>query len=158
MGKSVVMGVAMDLVREQGGAWRKTCSTDFSILQQQVTCELTTSCILCGIELVDVRVCDVSVPHCGSEALVIALGVRKRTKAKRVQHVVLDPVRHLESYLLVKLLVCTSDPSGLLFPFTYWVFHSSIRAMDARFKLDLGLSGHSGRACFATYCAKTFSS
>ena len=101
-------------------------------------------------ELVDIRGCDVSVPHCESEALIIALGVRKRTKAKRVQHVVLDPVRHLESYLLVKLLVCTTDPSGLLFPFTYWVFHSSIRAMDARFKLDLGLSGHSGRACFAT--------
>ena len=102
-------------------------------------------------ELLDIRCLDVSIPDNPDEPILIAIGTRKHTKAKRAQYISLDPVRHAESRFLIILLVrATESADGLLFPFSYWVFHSAIRELDQRLGLNIGLSGHSGRACFAT--------
>ena len=101
-------------------------------------------------ELFDIRKCDVAIPLDTNEVMIIAIGVRKKTKAKRTQHIVLEPIRHRESYLLIQVLVQATTEGELLFPFNYWFFHSAIQAMDLKFDLNLGLSGHSGRVCFAT--------
>ena len=104
-------------------------------------------------ELTDIRVRDLSVPSSNVEPILVALGMRAHTKARREQFVSVTPDRHLESYTLLLMLVeISKSDDDLLFPFSYWIFHSSIRELDIRYGLSIGLSGHSGRACFATEC------
>ena len=94
---------------------------------------------------------DVDMPISSLEPGLIALGSTKVTKVKRKQFVRVSFDEHFESYVLLRYLIDgIDDPEALVFGFSYWQFHGSICKYDAMFGLHLGLTAHSGRACFAT--------
>ena len=102
-------------------------------------------------ELTTIRRRDVDIPESHLEPILIALGTIKLTKVKRKQFVRVTFEEHFETFMLLRVLVpLINDPDQLVFGFSYWQFHGAIQKYDTAFGLHIGLSGHSGRACFAT--------
>ena len=94
---------------------------------------------------------DVDIPGTSLEPILIALGSTKVTKVKRKQFVRVTFDEQFEAYMLLRHLTFgVEDPDALVFGFSYWQFHAAICKYDSKFGLNLGLSAHSGRACFAT--------
>ena len=103
-------------------------------------------------ELTGICSTHVGMPSESFGAILVALGAGKKgTKAKREQFVRVDFEKHYESYMLFGLLMSLAvSGEDRLFPFSYWGFHCTMKDMDKLYDLHLGLTGHSGRACFAT--------
>ena len=102
-------------------------------------------------ELVHMKRSDVDVPRSSLEPILIAVGTTKPTKVKRKQFVRVTFDDHFEAFMLLRYLVHgIEDPEEPIFGFTYWQFHGLIRKYDVDFGLNIGLTAHSGRACFAT--------
>ena len=84
--------------------------------------------------------------------LVIRLGARKGTKAKREQFVILHASSEPELFHLLRR-VRDATPQGCpLFPYSLDAYRKLIRKVESSLKLSVGWGPHSPRAGFATDC------
>ena len=99
---------------------------------------------LLGIQEEHVDATDATTP------ITIALGLKTSTKAKRLQAVIIRYEKHPTSHLLLRMLKATTPRGRKIFPYSYAQYNGGVQLIDRHLHLNLGLSGHSGRAAFAT--------
>jgi len=84
------------------------------------------------------------------DAMFIGLGMRKGTKAKRAQCIILRDAR---ATVLVRWLKASTKPDELLFPYSYESYRRLLKlVVRDDLKLDINWSPHSPRSGFATDC------
>ena len=105
-------------------------------------------------ELLGIEASDIVLPEemdsTGVQAVIIGLGVRQGTKAKRPQSAVLPLQQHIELvHALRTLKGCTAD-NAHIFPYTLEQYNRMIKKISKTLNLDIRYTPHSLRAGFAS--------
>ena len=106
-------------------------------------------------ELFDIRRSDVILPSDAGtpeslDVIVVGLGVRTNTKAKRPQAVTILKSEHPQLTILLERICSVTSHNCKLFPFTIDQYRREIQDIEKRLGLSFGFSAHSPRAGFAS--------
>ena len=105
-------------------------------------------------EMLGVIANDVSDSHelnaVGGPILVVALGVRSNTKAKRPQSVCLRRSEHRELYDVLNIFLKHTDAEDRLFPFTLEQYNRMLKLVTEKLGHKINYTPHSGRAGYAS--------
>ena len=125
------------------------------VFQDFVQHEIAVRCSLSPAEVLALRPGDILLPeehglHEQPQHVVIGLGVRAGTKAKRAQTSILhqSDSAHLIHWIRVILHHCSSDET--VFGYSYGTYHRLLSAAQLELGLEGGYTPHSPRAGFAT--------
>ena len=86
----------------------------------------------------------------GARYIILNLGVRKGTKAKRPQSTILREDRAPKIFRLLLLLLSITPSGTPLFPYTVETFRKTLKIIEKKFGISFGYTPHSGRAGFAS--------
>ena len=85
----------------------------------------------------------------GQRGIIINLGTKKGTKAKRPQAVI-APNESLEALLLRRVAQCLQNDDDRFFPFTIKQYNALLKRAEDRLQISVGYTPHSPRAGFAS--------
>ena len=105
-------------------------------------------------EMLGIDSADVALPEenqaLGARACVIGLGVKRGTKAKRAQSIVLAEDCFTQLIQAIRLLKAVVGPSGCLFPFTLTQYNRLLKKVGKTLNINTNYTPHSLRAGFAS--------
>ena len=105
-------------------------------------------------ELLGIDSADVALPEenqaLGARACVIGLGVKRGTKAKRAQSIVLEEGAFAQLIQCLRVLKAVVGPAGPLFPFTLAQYNRLLKKISKRLGISVNYTPHSLRAGFAS--------
>ena len=95
----------------------------------------------------------VLVPHAGIGNYVIRLGALVGTKVHREQFVILNSFEFMDVAFVLLMLLRSTKPGSLLFPFSYYQYNRGIKEVERLLGITIGGTPHGARAGMASEAA-----